>query len=312
MSSSRAPPDAYLKRLEALDGPPKPPVTIYRAEPRMRKLIEGLNSTDLEIVRRLEKLREERHAVKNVPTEDEIAHRLALLRGQNADHPQSSSSKVYIAPDTRSAEQKTQDLLSQLQEEVEIDAKLPNPDDVIAERLNRLRNRGDSSTEKPLLPDECSKITESVTLDEIAELLAQCNIEAAKGAQKTDLASIVSLEQVRSKLQQLKNKLVQNDNMEDVSSSDEDDEKAAKKILAKVQAEVDLERSLGITEMNDDEAMDVTNDDTEEFSWCIICNEDAKIRCLGCDRDLYCKSCFQEGHRDEDTRCHAFEPYKSK
>lgn len=48
----------------------------------------------------------------------------------------------------------------------------------------------------------------------------------------------------------------------------------------------------------------------EELPWCIICNEDAKIRCLGCDRDLYCNGCFEEGHKDEDMKCHSFEPYK--
>jgi hypothetical protein len=36
--------------------------------------------------------------------------------------------------------------------------------------------------------------------------------------------------------------------------------------------------------------------DEEIDSWCIICNEDATVRCLGCDGDLYCKTCWKEGH----------------
>lgn len=36
--------------------------------------------------------------------------------------------------------------------------------------------------------------------------------------------------------------------------------------------------------------------DEDIDSWCCICNEDAEVRCLGCDGDLYCQQCWQEGH----------------
>ena len=42
-------------------------------------------------------------------------------------------------------------------------------------------------------------------------------------------------------------------------------------------------------------------DETQD--WCCICNDDAGLSCLGCDDDLYCQSCWQQGHgemqRDE-------------
>jgi len=41
--------------------------------------------------------------------------------------------------------------------------------------------------------------------------------------------------------------------------------------------------------------------DEEIESWCVICNEDATVRCLGCDGDLYCQACWDEGHRGKDA-----------
>ncbi|KAF2278132.1 uncharacterized protein EI97DRAFT_354120, partial [Westerdykella ornata] len=39
--------------------------------------------------------------------------------------------------------------------------------------------------------------------------------------------------------------------------------------------------------------------DEEIASWCCICNDDATLKCLGCDGDLYCRDCWMEGHRGE-------------
>ncbi|XP_034250178.1 abscission/NoCut checkpoint regulator isoform X2 [Thrips palmi] len=296
MSQHEGPPDIFLKRLDALDGQFKPPVTMYRAEPRMQKLLKGLNSIDLDIVRRLEKLREDRRTSENVPSDDELARRLAMLKGVDLDDHTPKKTSTHQAPDNRSAEQQSNDLFSQCKEEVEIDSKIPNPDDEIRERLNRLRGQID-------VPAQVSSTEGSekvVTLDEIAQILSQVKMEASEKGTQPDFATIVSLETLRAQVVKETDKIGE--------ESDSDEEAAAAKIISKVQAQVDLEKSCGIEVSDEEEAMDAEND--EELPWCIICNEDAKIRCLGCDRDLYCKSCFQEGHMDEDMKCHSFEPYK--
>lgn len=39
--------------------------------------------------------------------------------------------------------------------------------------------------------------------------------------------------------------------------------------------------------------------DDEIDTWCCICQDDATLKCLGCDDDLYCQRCWNEGHRGE-------------
>lgn len=50
--------------------------------------------------------------------------------------------------------------------------------------------------------------------------------------------------------------------------------------------------------------------ETEELPWCTICNDDAVVRCIGCDGDLFCRSCFKEIHdNDEEYREHPTKRY---
>lgn len=41
--------------------------------------------------------------------------------------------------------------------------------------------------------------------------------------------------------------------------------------------------------------------DEDIDSWCVICQDDATVRCRGCEGDLYCASCWKEGHIGPDA-----------
>jgi len=41
--------------------------------------------------------------------------------------------------------------------------------------------------------------------------------------------------------------------------------------------------------------------DEEIETWCCICNDDATVNCLGCEGELYCGNCWNEGHRGVDA-----------
>ncbi|MCJ1478713.1 hypothetical protein MMC13_007396 [Lambiella insularis] len=54
--------------------------------------------------------------------------------------------------------------------------------------------------------------------------------------------------------------------------------------------------------------------DKEIETWCVICNDDATVKCLGCEGDLYCAKCWKEGHIGKDAgfeeRGHRWTVYK--
>ncbi|MCJ1405836.1 hypothetical protein MMC11_009066 [Xylographa trunciseda] len=56
--------------------------------------------------------------------------------------------------------------------------------------------------------------------------------------------------------------------------------------------------------------------DKDIETWCTICNDDATVRCLGCEGDLYCAKCWKEGHMGKevgyDERSHRWVKYKQR
>lgn len=60
----------------------------------------------------------------------------------------------------------------------------------------------------------------------------------------------------------------------------------------------------------EDEPESKNNED--ELPWCVLCNDDAKFRCLDCDGDLYCNSCNIEAHKNWGDTDHRVVPYKPR
>lgn len=89
------------------------------------------------------------------------------------------------------------------------------------------------------------------------------------------------------------------------SPEHEDEETLAKKIVTKYLDEAALPDSDLTPEEKEFVNSIKPGQVEEELPWCTICNEDATIRCIGCDGDLFCRACFNEIHaNDEEYREH--------
>uniref|UniRef100_A0A8D0F6A4 Zinc finger FYVE-type containing 19 n=1 Tax=Strix occidentalis caurina TaxID=311401 RepID=A0A8D0F6A4_STROC len=236
----------------------------------------GLSKEDRAIAERLERLREERKP-KSIPTQAEIEARLAALkedcRGpvpsteemedqlavlQGRDPPSQASRPVHQPPDTRSLVQQTDDLLTQLSEEVAIDEHY----------RPRVQPQGISSGfQRPVsLEEEKNKL-----LAEAAAELREENTRQEK------------ILQVAKRLAVLRG---------------EDPEKGG--LLAfccyQLTEEAALDEASGFNIPPDQTTQagpSADDSDEDELPWCCICNEDATLRCHGCDGDLYCQHCFR-------------------
>lgn len=194
--------------LRMLNPPQQAPITIY---PGPSSSNANLSKADLEIAQRLESLRK-RHN-ENIPTEEEMASRLAQMKGLPSDHYNRQQTAAYQRPDTRTNIERSDDLLTQVMAEVALDASVPKPEDEIEARLARLRGdehtRGGVSAAGPLEgavalppPTAANSIPRSyaapsqsrmdnsigddlddLTLDEVEAVMAAASREATNSAQ---------------------------------------------------------------------------------------------------------------------------------
>lgn len=307
------PPESFLKRLESLENPSRPPITVYRQDSRIEKLKAGLNEMDREIVDRLQKLKEERKK-QPVPTEEEVVRRLAMLKGEDPEHMAavSANKKNYVPPDTRSSQEKADSLIQQYVEEKELEQQQPDPANEITQRLAKLRGldtsslptagaaaageRKISNIETGNTIGDSEEYFDSETLDDVNALISQLGKELKQ-----------EIHEPKSMVKSMKLKL--HNKKADQHEEDEPvDEEEVERTVGKVLEEVALEEKL------DDDELEVSENEEkeEELPWCIICNETATIRCIDCDNDLYCNTCFKQGHDEWELKNHRSVPYKPK
>ncbi|KAM6202160.1 abscission/NoCut checkpoint regulator isoform 3-T3 [Rhynchocyon petersi] len=110
------------------------------------------------------------------------------------------------------------------------------------------------------------------------------------------------------------------------SDDDEDEEAAIQRVLQQLTEEAALDEASGFNipaepahrpraqpHRVEPEAHIVAprpEAEAEELPWCCICNEDASLRCAGCDGDLYCARCFREGHDAFELKEHQTSAYR--
>jgi len=333
-----APPEALQKRMERLENPGGTPVIVYKDNKKMTSLRKGLSVDDQKIVDRLEKLKRERREKENVPSDTQIAERLSKLKGETnpiaGTTSQTQGTSFYQPPDARKPLEQSNDLLAAVKNEVELDAKQISPEVDIAMRLAKLRGEDPEVTRqrlaKPKLPDPTQYLVdtqtqqdlENIDLDDVASLITkmgrEVDNEAAKAVKdlsadkeiEEQLARIAALRKEKKDADGLNNKDETIDSEDDGSDSENEsnDDRRAAELAKQLIREQELEDRLGLAppvpqEIDSPEGL-------EELPWCVICNDDARLRCGGCCSDLYCLGCFKEFHQGEDPRDHPTKPFK--
>ncbi|NXP81267.1 ANCHR regulator, partial [Ramphastos sulfuratus] len=290
----------------------------------------GLSKEDRAIAERLERLREERKP-KSIPTQAEIEARLAALKEdcwrpvpstqemedrlavlQGRDPPSQAPRPVHQPPDTRSLVQQTDDLLTQLSEEAAIDEHYRprvQPQAASSQSLNDLNQDSEDSVCPANLDPKQLEEEKNKLLAEAAAELREDNTRQEK------------ILQVARRLAALKGEDPEKVTLEmyQLPDSDEEvaEEEAIHRVLKQLTEEAALDEASGFNIPPDQTTQPgyslqnlpkkanqksqtptatalarADDSDEDELPWCCICNEDATLRCHGCDGDLYCQRCF--------------------
>ncbi|XP_021258999.1 abscission/NoCut checkpoint regulator isoform X1 [Numida meleagris] len=351
-SAKWSPPENYKKRVAAFEAKQKQLKGQQKAGAKPLSQdgsrYRGLSKEDRAIAERLEKLREERKP-KSIPTQAEIEARLAALKEdyhgpvpstqemedrlavlQGRAPPSRAPRPVHQPPDTRSLSQQTDDLLTQLAEEVSIDEHYSpgvQPQAVGGQNLNDLSRESEDWVSHANLDPKQLEEEKNKLLAEAAAELREENTRQEK------------ILQVAKRLAVLRGQDPEKVTLETYKfpDSDEelDEEEAVRRVLKQLTEEAALDEASGFNILPDRTTQpgfsqqslhkktkqesqtptavalaEADDSDEHELPWCCICNEDATLRCHGCSGDLYCQRCFREGHAEFDMKDHHTSRYR--
>lgn len=147
---------------------------------------------------------------------------------------------------------------------------------------------------KPVLPPPDTRTEQEQADDLIKQYMEQTGIDTKY---QNEFDGIIN--SIESRVQKLKGSEpapagVAQSKPEEKSDESEDEETTVKKFIEKIKKEATIEDEIP---------------PCDELPFCEICNEDARMRCLGC-RYLFCKRCFLD-HKDDDDGCDRYEPYEA-
>ncbi|XP_032273301.1 abscission/NoCut checkpoint regulator isoform X3 [Phoca vitulina] len=272
-------------------------------------------ASQAEIEARLAALRDEPRG--SIPSTQEMEARLAALQGR-VPPSQTPQPQAHQPPDTRTQAQQAQDLLTQLAAKVAIDESWQRggPAASVQNDLNQGGPGGQSA-------NSTGQATWSLE-EEKSRLLAEAAIELRE--ENTRQERILALAKRLAVLQgQDPDKVTLQDYHLPDSDDDEDEETAIQRVLQQLTEEAALDEASGFNipveptlraraqscrAEPEAQAMAARPEaEEEELPWCCICNEDAILRCTGCDGDLYCARCFREGHDAFEIKEHQTSPY---